>query len=123
TRPGSAPPTPPAGAPIHLPPTPETPMSAPALTLLVRPLCAPSEAQPHAFAGPRVTIGRDRRCDLPLVNAHRAVSRRHAEIRRAEGHFLLIDLGSKNATLLNGRRLLPHRPHLLRAGDHVRIGD
>ena len=34
-----------------------------------------------------------------------AVSRRHAEIRRSNGQFVLFDLGSYNGTILNGQRI------------------
>lgn len=41
-------------------------------------------------------IGRGRTCDLVL--RHETVSRRHAELRRDDGRWLLRDLGSTNGT-------------------------
>jgi pSer/pThr/pTyr-binding forkhead associated (FHA) protein len=50
------------------------------------------------------------------------VSRRHAEVRRAEdgadGH-LLIDLGSTNGTKVNG---IGVRTHRLQHGDEITVG-
>jgi pSer/pThr/pTyr-binding forkhead associated (FHA) protein len=91
-------------------------------TLLVRPLCA-SWARAYAFEHVRVAIGRSPENDLPLANGHRAVSRRHAEIRLVGGRPHLVDLGSKNATFLNGRPLSPGRPRPLRSGDRIVVGD
>ena len=57
------------------------------------------------------------------------LSRRHVEIRRVEWTVQLVDLGSANGTFVadpsGGNRevrLLPHRPHVLVPGSHVRIG-
>ncbi len=52
-----------------------------------------------------------------------AVSRRHAEIRRQDGTFALVDLRSTNGTLLNGERLDPHREYRLEHGDRIHLGD
>jgi predicted component of type VI protein secretion system len=32
------------------------------------------------------------------------------------------DLGSANSTFLNGQRLMPHEPRVLRDNDEVRLG-
>ena len=50
------------------------------------------------------------------------VSRRHAAIRRGEDTLTLVDLGSTNGTQLNGQRLLPNQPRVLRDGDEIRLG-
>ncbi|MFO0972999.1 MAG: ATP-binding protein [Phycisphaerae bacterium] len=47
-------------------------------------------------------------------------SRRHAELRRADGRWLLADLDSANGTYLNNKRL--QQPAALQHGDHIRIG-
>jgi hypothetical protein len=49
--------------------------------------------------GPRLTIGRDPSNGLPLPDDD-LVSREHALIHRADGHFRIEDLGSKNGTLM-----------------------
>jgi serine phosphatase RsbU (regulator of sigma subunit) len=67
----------------------------------------------------RVTIGRSRENDIFLPDQW--LSRHHAEIRlRDEGHALL-DLGSKNGTLLNGMRLQDEV--LLKGGDVITLGE
>ena len=70
------------------------------------------------LAGSVTRIGRDVASELHLND--REASRRHAEIRRIEpGQWDLIDLGSSNGTLVNGRRVSRHR---LRRGDRIAIG-
>jgi hypothetical protein len=54
--------------------------------------------------------------------AEMGVSRRHAAIRRGENTLMLVDLGSVNGTHLNGQRLTPNQPRVLRDGDEVRMG-
>lgn len=58
----------------------------------------------------------------PYGGSEQGVSRRHAAIRRGEDTITLIDLESTNGTYLNGQRLLPHQPRVLRDGDEVRLG-
>jgi FHA domain/Domain of unknown function (DUF1707) len=54
--------------------------------------------------GPRTvfTIGRSPDCDLPLGDI--TVSWHHAELRRTDQAWVLVDLGSKNGTRVNGWR-------------------
>lgn len=56
----------------------------------------------HALAA-RTSIGR--RPDGDLVVLHRSVSRDHAELRRDERGWELRDLGSRNATRVDGKRV------------------
>jgi hypothetical protein len=58
----------------------------------------------------------------PFGAAEQGVSRRHAIIRRGEDTLTLIDLGSTNGTHLNGQRLIPQQPRVLRDGDEIRMG-
>jgi hypothetical protein len=53
-----------------------------------------------ALAGEVTTIGRDDDNDITLDD--REVSRRHAQVRGDGTRFVLVDLGSKNGTRLNG---------------------
>src|SRR5262249_31177242 len=48
-------------------------------------------------------IGRDPSCELQLADSH--VSRRHAEIYRAQGQWLIRDLQSSNGLFVNGARV------------------
>lgn len=64
-------------------------------------------------------LGRAIGNDVVLVDDR--VSRRHATIHTQGGHELwLIDLGSRNGTYLNGRRV--SQPTRLRDGDQIQIG-
>ena len=58
----------------------------------------------------------------PFGASECGVSRRHAIIRRGEDTLTLIDLASTNGTYLNGQKLSPHQPRVLRDGDEVRFG-
>ncbi len=58
----------------------------------------------------------------PFGAAECGVSRRHALIRRGEDTLTLLDLGSTNGTYLNGQRLIPNQPRVLRDGDEIRLG-
>jgi ABC transport system ATP-binding/permease protein len=60
-------------------------------------------ASMHA-AGERTVLGRDASCDVVIEDL--LVSRRHAELRRLpDGRYELEDLGSRNGTFVNGRRV------------------
>lgn len=61
--------------------------------------------------------------DLREFNAaEKGVSRRHASIVRRDGALSIIDHNSGNGTFLNGQRLVPNQPRILRDGDDVRLG-
>jgi len=70
--------------------------------------------------GPRTifTIGRSPDCDLPLGDI--TVSWHHAELRRADQAWVLVDMGSKNGTRVNGWRA--DSGFTVRAGDWVSFG-
>lgn len=58
----------------------------------------------------------------PYDGLEKGVSRVHAAIMRNENTLVLIDMGSSNGTHLNGQRLLPEQPRVLRDGDEIRLG-
>ena len=70
--------------------------------------------------GPRTvfTIGRSPDCDLPLGDI--TVSWHHAELWRADQAWVLVDVGSKNGTRVNGWRA--DSGFMVRAGDWVSFG-
>jgi hypothetical protein len=92
-----------------------------------RPLEAPPRAVGQAIlvgggrrlplAGSRFVIGRSRDCDLMLDDPN--VSRRHAELRRENGGWLVSDLGSTNGVKVNGRRVNEQQ---LSPGDEISLG-
>ena len=78
------------------------------------------------FGGPKeaiaitrapVTIGRQATNDVVLSDPN--VSRRHAELRRDGGRWVLVDLGSTNGSLVNGKLT---REHELQDGDRLAFG-
>lgn len=64
------------------------------------------------------TLGRDGSADV-LID-HPTVSRRHARIVRTPSGWILTELGSRNGTKVNGKRLLGLTR--LRPGDRLRLG-
>ncbi len=58
----------------------------------------------------------------PFGAQEQGVSRLHAAIRRDQNTLTLVDLGSVNGTHLNGQRLVPNQPRVLRDGDEIRLG-
>lgn len=70
--------------------------------------------------GDRVfVIGRSPDCDLALANM--TVSWQHAELRRFQEQWVLVDLNSTNGTHVNGWRAGPGL--FVRPGDQVRFGN
>lgn len=70
--------------------------------------------------GPDLHLGRLSGLEVQFEDTR--VSRQHARVeRRPDGSCVLVDLGSKSFTLLNGRRLLPFHPAPLRDGYRIRI--
>lgn len=62
-------------------------------------------------------IGRGADCDIVLPE--RPISRIHARIERRAQGYLLIDMGSKNGTHVNGEEV--RQPQLLQDGDEIQI--
>jgi pSer/pThr/pTyr-binding forkhead associated (FHA) protein len=60
---------------------------------------------------------------VPYGAVEKGVSRRHACLYRTPRTMSLIDLNSSNGTYLNGTRLVPHQPRLLRDGDAICFGN
>jgi len=83
------------------------------------------DATTHTIMEARTTpvrIGRDP--DATIVvrgDAAKVVSTRHAEIRFEGGAWLLADLGSRNGTYLDGRRVAAPTP--LKPGNLIRLGE
>ncbi len=72
----------------------------------------------YVLDGPKAVIGRSKECECVVRDPN--VSRRHAELRRAEsGDWHISDLGSTNGVKVNGRQVTSSR---LRPGDEVSLG-
>jgi hypothetical protein len=64
-----------------------------------------------------ITIGRLPSSDITIADP--GASRSHAEVRPTDGGYALVDLGSTNGTMVNGRKV---REHELEDGDRITIG-
>ncbi len=58
----------------------------------------------------------------PYGALEKGVSRIHAAICRNDDTLTLVDRSSANGTHLNGQRLVPNQPRVLRDGDEIRLG-
>ena len=67
-----------------------------------------------------ITIGRQEGNELRLN--HRMVSRKHATIKTTAKTCRVTDLGSANGTLVDGEKLEPNSPKLIKSGAVITIG-
>jgi hypothetical protein len=66
---------------------------------------------------PLITVGRHLESDIVLDDP--AVSRQHAQLRWSNGHFIIMDLGSKSGLRVNNK---PVDKHVLENGDVILLG-
>jgi pSer/pThr/pTyr-binding forkhead associated (FHA) protein len=67
-----------------------------------------------------VRVGRSPENEIHLDDPQ--ISRHHVEITWDGTQCMITDLSSRNGTFVNGRRLMPNMPELLRPGDRVSFG-
>lgn len=94
---------------IHIHEAPQPIELQPAQEIILGRVDSASGAKPHIDLTPHGAL-------------KKGVSRIHAAIRRGDDTLTLVDLGSVNGTFLNGQRLVPNQPRVLRDGDEVRLG-
>lgn len=58
----------------------------------------------------------------PFGAFDKGVSRIHAALIRQDASLTLLDLGSSNGTLINGRRVIPNQPRVIQDGDEITFG-
>ena len=58
-----------------------------------------------------------------VITGNPAVSRKHCLIKKRNDYWVVSDLGSTNATYLDGRRIAEHEEALLRNGMELRLAD
>jgi Protein of unknown function (DUF3662)/Inner membrane component of T3SS, cytoplasmic domain len=75
------------------------------------------EGRRSVLSGDMLLIGRSRECEVVLADPN--VSRKHAELRREGGRWVIADLGSTNGIKVNGRRV-DRAP--LEPGDRITLG-
>src|SRR5437773_10632003 len=86
------------------------------LTHLSGSLQGTSSTSPKAV----IRIGRGADCDVRFdARMDTRVSTHHAEIRFDNGNYLVVDTGSSNGTLVNGKLVKQHK---LRSGDKIVFG-
>src|SRR5690348_13024483 len=86
------------------------------LTHLSGSLQGTSSTSPKAV----IRIGRGADCDVRFdARLDSRVSTHHAEIRFDNGHYVVVDTGSSNGTLVNGKMVKSHK---LRSGDKIVFG-
>ncbi len=123
--PPALPPAEPAHTMVYRAPVPVVPLPEPDLEPEPEPEAEPRpERVTVTFAGrehpievERVVLGRSRECELRVPDLN--VSRRHAEIRREDGSYWIVDLGSMNGTIVNGKRVDRKQ---LDDGDRITLG-
>ena len=78
----------------------------------------------YSFVGKdKITIGRGKPNDIPLLDSDRTVSRTHAQLVEGPDGYVLKDLGSKNFSYLNEEKVSLKSARLLSSGDIIRIGE
>ncbi len=70
-------------------------------------------------ASGEVSLGRSEECDVQIDDPR--LSRKHVVLRVGE-HVEVVDLGSRNGTLLGARRLEPNTPERIGDGDRITLG-
>ena len=71
--------------------------------------------------GAQVVVGRGADCDVVLPGDE-TVSRRHLRLDLADVRWSVTDLGSRNGTFVNGRRISSGTPTVLADDDRVLVG-
>ncbi len=77
-----------------------------------------AEGKRLAIGPAGAVIGRSRECDVVLADSN--VSRRHAELRPADGGWTIADLGSTNGVRVNGTPVRGPAP--VAPGDRIEVG-
>ncbi|MCX7682101.1 MAG: FHA domain-containing protein [Anaerolineae bacterium] len=106
----------------------EVSAEVPPVPLVIRVLSTGREIQLPST--PEVHIGRTDAAhgifpDLDLSpdgGLEEGVSRHHCKIHQRGSSYLVEDVGSANGTFLNGQRLTPYLPHVLKNGDKLQLG-
>jgi ABC transport system ATP-binding/permease protein len=117
-QPAAPQPPPRAAAPPPPPPPRVAAPSQPAFVEIVR--SATGKLERIQVTKDVTLLGRDPATDVAIEASAAVVSRRHAEIQRRDGQFVLVDKGSFNGTLLNEQRITTPTP--LYDGDRIQLG-
>jgi pSer/pThr/pTyr-binding forkhead associated (FHA) protein len=83
----------------------------------------PVRKSPMLLGRARTIEGHRPDFDMSFYDPEGFVSRRHAQIIKAQNGYFITDMDSKNGTYVNDRPLTPQKPRLLRNGDRIEIGE
>jgi len=81
----------------------------------------PIKKRSKEVLGDSIALGRAGDQDIRIE--HDSVSKHHCDILVSSADIRIADSNSTNGTFVNGVRLTPHAPHLLRAGDRIGFGE
>ncbi|MDQ3800197.1 MAG: FHA domain-containing protein [Acidobacteriota bacterium] len=79
-----------------------------------------SRLEPYKITKDSFWLGRDPNCDIVLEASAVMVSRKHAQVSRQNGGFVVTDNGSFNGTLVNEQRISTPTP--IYHGDEIQLG-
>lgn len=82
----------------------------------------PFQKQPFVIGRFDISIGR-KQSDFEFAKDTKAVSRRHAAIEHTARGVVVTDLNSRAGTLVNGQKIAPGEPYLLKDGDQLSFGN
>lgn len=80
-------------------------------------MTGPNKGNVYYLIGKRVIIGRGDSADIQIVDTK--ISREHAELALAEGHYIITDLGAQNGVIVNDNKVKQKK---LNDGEKVVIG-
>lgn len=83
----------------------------------------PDSPDEYVFDRTPIIIGRAGSSHLTIPDFKRIVSKEHARIEEEGGTYTVTDLGSKNYTFLNERRLESGRAYPINDGDRIALGE
>lgn len=83
-------------------------------------LTGSSEGKLIPITQEKFLIGRSDECQLRPKSD--SISRRHCAIVQKDDRVLLIDLKSRNGTIVNDKKLDPAKAKVLKQGDHIQVG-
>lgn len=83
-------------------------------------LTGSSEGKLVPITQPKFLIGRSDECQLRPKSD--SISRRHCAIVQKDERVLLIDLKSRNGTIVNDKKLDPAKAKVLKHGDRIQVG-
>jgi pSer/pThr/pTyr-binding forkhead associated (FHA) protein len=97
----------------------EAPFGAPHVYVLVV-SDGDDPALTHRIVRAETLIGRGEECHFPIDDEQ--VSRVHCRVKVEGSVVTIVDAGSRNGTLVNGRRIAPSAAHRLRHLDEFTVG-